>query len=85
MCIRDSLAIPVHFDVLKLLGTADFIAALVSPPWRLASKAPNLPASAVIYRSAWLSAPSSIILFSKAPDLPDTTFTLIPVLAVNFS
>ena len=29
--------------------------------------------------------PSAIILFSNAPDFPDTTFTFIPVLAVNFS
>ena len=35
-----------------LLGTADLIAALVKPPCKLAAKAPNLPASAVIYRSA---------------------------------
>ena len=39
----------------------------------------------VMYRSALLSAPSSIILFSKAPDFPETTFTFIPVFAVNFS
>jgi hypothetical protein len=41
-----------------------------------ASNEPNLPASAVIYKSALLSDPSAIILFSKAPDLPDTTLTL---------
>ena len=72
-------------DVLKLLGTADLIASLVRPPCRVPANAPSRPASAVIYKSAWLSAPSSAILFSNAPDFPDTTFTLIPVFAVNFS
>ena len=63
----------------------DLIAELERPPCKLAENAPNLPASAVIYKSALLSAPSSAILFSNAPDFPDTTLTLIPVLAVNFS
>ena len=34
--------------------------------------------------SAAESAPSSIILFSKAPDFPLIKFTLMPVAAVNF-
>ena len=57
--------------------------SLVKPPCKLAANAPSLPASAVIYKSA--VPPSAIILFSNAPDFPDTTFTFIPVLAVNFS
>ena len=71
---------------LKLDGTAALIFDDIEF-WNMpaASNAPNLPASAVIYRSAFESAPSSVILFWSALSFPDTTFTLIPVFAVNFS
>ena len=42
--------------------------SLIRPPCKLLLKAPNLPASAVIYKSAELSTPSSAILFSNEPD-----------------
>ena len=47
------------------------------------SIAPHRPASAVMYKSADESAPSLMILFSKAPDFPLIRLTLIPVLFVN--